>query len=377
MADYEAQDGLDKARLAAVAMTVGAGLLALLAALWALAELWALSSRPAAVTEGAPPGNFLTVSDVLLRLFSAWTLSLLLWGAAELLRRLSDLLEAVNTGFGVFAGRTGSPLARVRAGDEHQTQLLDELVHLTRELRDIELLSPEERAKRLEAEAGELVRQLEQEVPALLREHNLQQAQLRVRRARQRFPSLKNWDALEQQVEQARTKLEAHDIAAATREVDDLAALGAWDRAAEVVRHLRQRHPNSDAVVELNRRITLGRERASAEERAKLMSQAQAATNRKQWNEALRLVETLLDKYPGSPESQELRAQVAVLKDNVEIQHRQEMETRIRELIRDHRLAEALRVANELITRYPDSPQAHVLRQQILPKLEQRAAEGM
>jgi hypothetical protein len=371
MADYEAQDGLNKARFAAAAMVVGAGLLAFLAALWALAALWSFAGQPAAA-RGPDAGNFVGITWIFVRLFIAWAVALLLWGAAEVLRRITDLIEAVGSGFGaVAAGRGG--FARARTGDDDQhTQLLDELVHLTRELRDIELLSPTERAQRLQAEASELVQLLEREVPALLREHNLQEAQLRVRRARQRFPALPNWDALEQQVEQARTKFEAHDIATATREVDDLTALGAWERALGVVQHLRQRHPNSEKVAELNRRIGLGREKATAEERAKLMSQAQAATNAKQWTEALRLVESLLAKFPGSPEAQELRTQAPVLKDNVEIQIRQELETRIRELIKEQRLSEARKIAHDLITRYPDSPQAHVLREQILPKLEQR-----
>ncbi len=376
MADYdESVEDLSRPRVVAGLLAVGAVLLALIAGVWALAQLWGLSRLPAGTFPG-PTAGFPGVMGVLLALLLAWGLSLLLWGAAEFLRRLTDLSETVGRGLGALAGGgLGGPVRGRLADADHHGQMLEELVQLTRELRDIELLSEADRAIRQKAEAEELVRALEREVPALLREHNLQEAALRVARARQRFPSLPNWAGLMQQVEQARAKLEAHDSAAATREVDDLVALGAFDRAVEAVRHFRARHPNSEIVGELARRIATARERASAAERAKLMSQAQDATNRKQWAEALRLVETLLAKFPGSPEAEELRRQVPVIRDNVEIHKRQEMEAQIRELVRLQRFREALRVANELITNYPDSPQAAVLRDQ-LPRLEQRAAEA-
>jgi hypothetical protein len=194
-----------------------------------------------------------------------------------------------------------------------------------------------------------------------------------VDRARRRFPALPNWRGLAEQVEQARALFEAHDLLMASREVDDLAALGAWDRAGEVFRNLRQRHPVSEPVAELGRRVTLGQERATAEERARLMSQAQDATNKREWSRALTLVEGLLARFPGSPEAAELRQQVPILRANVEIHTRQEMEGHIRELIKQQRLTEALRVADELIGKYPDSPQAAALREQ-LPRLRQRVA---
>ncbi len=46
----------------------------------------------------------------------------------------------------------------------------------------------------------------------------------------------------------------------------------------------------------------------------------------------------------------------------------------LRTLLKEHRVADAMRISNELIAQYPDSPQAHALREQILPRLEQRAA---
>jgi outer membrane protein assembly factor BamD (BamD/ComL family) len=286
---------------------------------------------------------------------------------AEALRNLDQVLDKLGAG-------TMAPVRTpVVDAPSDQAHWLEELVHLTRELRDIELLSEPERAARLQHEADELVRQLEHDIPALLREHDLQEAHQRLMRARRRFPSLTHWDELARQIEQARAQFEAHDLEVATREVDDLAALGAWDRAVEIVRTLRQRHPASEQVAELTRRVAQAREKASAEERARLMARAQEATNRRQWGQALRLVEMVIARYPGSAEAQELRIQLGTLRANAEIQKRQEMEAEIRTLLKEHQLSAAMRVANELIAQYPDSPQAHALREQVLPRLEQRA----
>ncbi|MEW6198586.1 MAG: hypothetical protein AB1601_08000 [Planctomycetota bacterium] len=365
----ETPRGLNRVRLVAATLVAVGGLAALATTAWALVEFLNLSQRAQPLPTVR---EFLwAVAGLLL----GWGLGALLWGVAELLRRLDD---AGSAGSGVrgptAVGLDLGPAGTVDPASEHQNHLLEELVHLTRELRDIELLSDAERAARQREEAAELIKRLEQEIPILLREHNLTEAENRLRRARQRFPALPQWVTLAEQLEQARAKFEAHDLALATREVDDLAALGAWDRAVELVRDLRQRHPHSEKVSELVRRVATGRERASAEERARLMSRAQDATTRREWREALQAVETVIARFPDSAEAHDLRLQLPTLKANVEIQVRHEMEATIRDLIRDQRFSEALRIARELIQRYPDSPQAAVLREQ-LHRLEQRAAE--
>jgi outer membrane protein assembly factor BamD (BamD/ComL family) len=375
MADTQeanAPESLNPVRFVAAALKIIAGLLALGAVIAVSARFWTLghapdASVPALVEAGVG--------------FVAWFgFAMLMWGLAEILGHLDEIRALLrNQVAGVTApSLPAQSFPRPRPNDvrsEAQTHLLEELVHLMREVRDIELLSEPERAARLRAEATELVQQMEREIPLLLREHNLQEARTRLQRARQRFPSLSNWDALGQQIEQTRAQFEAHDIELATREIDDLAALGAWDRATDVVRTLQQRHPEAEPVRDLARRVLLGQERATAEERARLMSQAQDATNRRDWPRALELVETLVSRFPGSAEVRELRQQLPTLQANVEIHKRQEMEATIRELVRTRRYPDALRIANELIERYPQSPQAAVLRDQ-LPRLQERLAQA-
>ncbi|MCK4343602.1 MAG: hypothetical protein KAY37_17960 [Phycisphaerae bacterium] len=360
--------GLNLGRMAAAAMTFGGLLFAVVATIWGLARFWELNQL-----EAPTVADFVAAAVLLL---GAWVVFLLLWGGAELLRKLEDVLETLRDSAGTTPG--AASVARSQPGDsaaEAQARALEQLVELAREQCDIALLSEHERTLRARVESSTLARQLEHDVPLLLREHNWQEAQERVQRARARFPSVSTWETLAEQVEQARAKFEAHDLETATREVNDLSALSAWDRAADVVRDLRRRHPRSEKVSELVRRVEAGLNKAVAEERARLMSQAQEATDQRDWGEALRRVETLLEKYPKSPEALELRQQLPTLRSNAEIQHRQQMENEIRDLIKEQRFVEALRTARELIGRYPDSPQAAVLRGQ-LPRLEQKAGEN-
>ena len=103
------------------------------------------------------------------------------------------------------------------------------------------------------------------------------------------------------------------------------------------------------------------------------MAQAQEAANRREWKTALSLALTVIQRFPKSPEAQALRMQLPTLRENAEIQARQRMEAEIRDLIKARRFDEALRITDELIQQYPNSPQAAVLREQ-LPRLEEKAA---
>jgi hypothetical protein len=57
------------------------------------------------------------------------------------------------------------------------------------------------------------------------------------------------------------------------------------------------------------------------------------------------------------------------LTKNAEIEHRRELETKYKGLIEERKFAEALALAREVITTYPDSPQARAMKEQI-PHLE-------
>lgn len=313
------------------------------------------------------------VAVVAMMLGGVWA-GVALWGVAVIIRHLSVLQrtseQSAAAHADLAAGRSGTVENRLGVAESDE---LDELVVLLREVRDISLLNEEQRSLRLQAQGKAVCDLLQREVPVLLREHNWIEARNRVQEARERFPTFSEWDALEQRIEQMREQVEAHDIEAAERQINDLVSLGAWDRVSEVLKELLERHPEAVKAIDLAQRIRTERNKAESEQRARLMAQAQEASNAREWKAALAAASLLIQRYPKSPEAQALAMQLPTLKENAEIQTRQRMETEIRELIKQHRFDEALRVTNELLQQYPDSPQAAVLREQ-LPRLEEKAS---
>ncbi len=325
-------------------------------AAWAGYSLWAIGQAQA----GAPD-----VMSVFAGLGIGLAVALICWGLSAMLVRLDGLQRAI-TSLGAARSDVGGARRDVEISQG------DELVLLLREVRDISLLSDQQRQMRLHALGQAAISVLQRDVPQLLREHNWIEARRRVQEARERYPMLAEWDAFERQIEQMRTQVEAQDIENAERQVADLEALGAWDRVSEVCNDLLHRHPTSQRANALAQRVRSQRSTVEAEQRAKLMAQAQEATNSRDWRAALTAATALIQRFPRTAEAAALMQQLPLLRENAEIQARQVLEHEYRENVKHHRFEDALRVAHDLINQYPGSKQAEILREQ-LPKLEEMA----
>lgn len=382
MADYVDSDERSGARRARMIATVlwCAGWVGLVTTLvWGFGSVLQLGrGGDAPATQGAASdAGAAALLTILALMIAGLCGSAMLMGAGELLRQVDGFLS-------MYEERVADARVQSLAGPERASSpttgmashTLDELVVLLREVRDISLLNETQRGQRLAAQSRAVEEILEREVPVLLREHNWIEARNRVQEARARFPGNAAWDKFERQIEHMRTQVEEHDIEAAQRQISDLTSLGAWDRVAEVVNELVQRHPDSMKVIELSQSIRASKNKAEAEQRARLMAQAQEATNKRDWTTALQSAVALTQRFPKSPEAQALRMQLPVLRENAEIQTRQRMEAEIREHFRQHRYADALRLAQDVIEQYPGSPQAEALREQ-LPKLQEKAAAAV
>jgi outer membrane protein assembly factor BamD (BamD/ComL family) len=358
------QNSISRSRVVALLLEAGGILFALASLGWALVRFLEISRREAVRAED--------VLTTLALLLGGLVAGLLMWGVAELIRKLEALPDLMS----------GNP-GRLRAIESltpaaAPAPLLSEaqgatIVELLREVRDISLLTPEERTKRLETAGRALAAELEREVPRLLREHRWREARKRVQEARERFPTFPQFEQLEKQIETMRAEMESRDVEQAERQIHDLSALEAWERAAEVVRELLERHPDSEKANALAAVVRMKYEKSQAEQRARLMAHAQEQVRQRDWQGALQTANTIVQRYPKSPEAEALRLQIPTLAENAEIQIRQRLEAHIRALIRERRYDAALQSANELIDRYPNSPQAEALRAQ-LPKLRERVA---
>jgi tetratricopeptide (TPR) repeat protein len=174
---------------------------------------------------------------------------------------------------------------------------------------------------------------------------------------------------LAEYIEAAAGKAEAEDVAAATKQVEDLMSLTSWDRAMQVAEDLIDRHPNSLPAKQLLARIQREKQVHQQEHRNRLYVEIQRHTSRREWQQALAIARQLIAAYPESIEAESLRTQLDTLTKNAEIEHRRELETKYKGLIEERNFAEALALAREVIATYPESPQARVMREQI-PHLE-------
>ena len=370
MADYDEFDdrGLGRFQIMETILDIIGWVMVLISFLWGIVSI--VNVVRSTEENVSAPG----VLTIFILSLAGCCAGLLLFSFSRILRRL-DAIQQVSeqtmySQRDISSGRQRAASISSALADSAE---LDELVVLMREVRDITLLNDEQRSLRLAAQGKAVLSLLQREVPVLLREHNWIEARNRVQEARERFPTFSEWDEMERQIEEMRAQVEARDIAAAERQVEDLTALGAWDRVAEVIKELLERHPDAPRALELAQGLRAQRHKAESEQRARLMAQAQEATNQREWRAALTAATTLIQRYPKSPEAQALRIQLPTLQENAEIQMRQAAEAEIRGLIKAHRFDEALRKANELIQQYPASPQASVLREQ-LPRLEEKAA---
>jgi len=356
--ESDARPRLDRSRVAIELLNIGGWIVAIVSLIWGISEVAAIS----------PEENWVRpFFGATFRAGIGIGLAMLLWGVMELIRGSAATREAIaeiSAAAAPAADRHTRPVPRPAPDDD----TMNEVAVLLREVRDISLLNEGQRQMRLEAQGRVVAEMLERDVPSLLKEHNWIEARNRIQSARERFPGVSNWDALEQQIERMRAQVEQHDVEAAERQVADLVSLGAWDRVNDVLEELVERHPDSIRARQIAESIRAKRNAAEAELRSQLLMQAQKATNERDWSTAMSIAQQLIQRFPKSPEAQALRMQLPTLRANVEIKVRQRMEADFRDRLRAGQYDEALRIANEVIDHYPSSPQANALREQ-LPKL--------
>jgi len=322
-----------------------------------------------------PSGLQIVVSLVLLAAGLALAAGLL--GLAAVVRqidRLSEELGRKEEGPSRPQGEVFLPaVPAAPAAPPVDPQHLERMARLLEEIRDNVLLTDEERRRkreRLEAmERRERAVQIQQALDAG-EFHRARQLLLELER---RVGGDETTRELAEHIEEAARQAEAEDVAAATRQVEDLMSLTAWERAIQVANGLIDRHPDSLAARQLLARVQRERQVHQQEHRNRLHVDIQRHVSRREWRRALELARQLIDAYPESVEAEALRAQMDTLRANAEIEHRKELEAEYKRLCEQRRFDEALALAREVVATYPDSPQARVLRQQI-PQLEKRLA---
>ena len=157
------------------------------------------------------------------------------------------------------------------------------------------------------------------------------------------------------------------------RQVEDLLALSRYDEAAAVIAGFRETYPSHVDAAGLSVQIAADREAYVERTAAALFNEIKTAVDARQWRMALDGTQRFLTRFPDNVRSDRIRQQVRTIQKNAEIEERQENEGRIRDLARSGRFAEAADLCEQMLTRFPASPQAPSLRS-LLPRLRERSA---
>jgi tetratricopeptide (TPR) repeat protein len=174
------------------------------------------------------------------------------------------------------------------------------------------------------------------------------------------------------QLNEARATAAATAVDNASHQVEDLMALSRWDEAIALVDGLVSNHPDHADAQALRDRVARERDLSRNAACQRLFDEIRKDIDHRDWRKALAGSQQLLEKFGDLPRAEKVRGTVRTIQDNAEIQERQEVEARIQELIRGKRFTDAVELSEELIARFPGSPQADKLRD-LLPKLREHA----
>jgi len=158
------------------------------------------------------------------------------------------------------------------------------------------------------------------------------------------------------------------------RRVEDMMSLAQFTRAESLAQALLSSLPDwteAEALLETVRRESKA---FRSEQQARLFSEFQKWTESRQWINALSVGEQLLDKYPACNRAQHVSATMATVRSNAHFQEARQLRDRISDLIRRKRFAEAIKIAEDVVVRFPNTQVARQLRS-LIPNMKRRSGE--
>ncbi|MFH1419007.1 MAG: tetratricopeptide repeat protein [Planctomycetota bacterium] len=240
------------------------------------------------------------------------------------------------------------------------------------DIRDSLLLSPEERLDKRRRLVEEEIHNARVLVSSLTKKGDFGQAREVAESVRRKYPGEVWATELVEQVEESREQHESEDVSSVTHQVNDLMSISAWERANHLARQLVESHPDSAEARQLWLRVERQHRQFLGEQQRRMNAEIQRFVSARRWEEALAAARIFVQRFPNSADSEALRMQIPTLEANAEIEVRQRIEAQIMACARQGRYMEAAELAKSIVQRYPDSPQAQVLRSQ-LGRLEELA----
>ena len=252
------------------------------------------------------------------------------------------------------------------------SESMHQVIALLQEIRELALLSDSQRKERLANAQQHRGDFLAAEAQRLLELKEWTAAQNALSSLEREYPNSPNLEKMKSRLKSGKREAESGAIAQLRERVEDLMAVWAWDQAyAETARFV-QSFPDHAEGHDLLRRVMSERDSYVESTANRLYEEIKTDIDRRMWRRAMGSAVKLLECAPGHRRSVAIRGQLKTIRENAEIEERQEQERRIQDLIRGKQFFEAIDLAEDLLQRFPNSPQAETLKN-LLPKMRELA----
>ena len=248
----------------------------------------------------------------------------------------------------------------------------EEVISLLSEIMENTLLDEPDTVAKRQLAKKHRQQTLQREIEAFIRTGKHREAHQRLEEFRMRYADSDDVRQMEQQLSDALRQHEQNEIANVSEQVERYMGLGLWERAMETAQTLAEQFPENPDAAHLPETVRMEQGANRRQDQQRLYREIEHLVGRRRWREAHRAAQTLMQNHPDSPEANALADQMEELRRNAAISERREWEQRITEHIQTGRHREAYDLAMELMEKYPDSPQADEIRKN-LDQLRARA----
>jgi len=251
---------------------------------------------------------------------------------------------------------------------------IPQMIKLLSDINENILLDEQNKQKKFEFLVNQKIQSALAEVETLINKSEWAGARAILDTLIKKYPEKNELKEKLTRLEERRREAFNQELAKTRKLINDFIAISAWDKAVKQAEVLLEKHPDAQEAKELVAQIGQEREKFRTEQIKRMEADIQRSITRKRWNDALQIAQQLIDKYPDSPEAELLREKMETLRANAEIEKRQQLEEQIKDLIKRRNFIQALELAKYVIQEYPDSPQAQALREQ-MEKMEELASQ--
>mgnify|MGYP002622969057 FL=1 len=311
------------------------------------------------------PMEFLIVVGLLVAGGGAIALILGLMQVIAQIRRLQDRSEAIEHRVSILAEHSLNSRKDQESNGASQVNIARETRDLLAELREILLLSEDERARRYallrEREFKRRLASAAQHVQA----HEFHHAREELTKLRDRFGADATLQQAYKDLDDAYEAAMSRDLTTTQANVRELMAAHKWEDAEQAAHELARKYPNGAEAIGLLGLVRRERALFAQKHRQRMHDEIQQFVHQRKWQDALRAARKFIETFPSGQDTELLRDQLATLLENADIQTRRDLELKIKAHIQQKQYWEALDLARAMLRDHPLSPQAKALSTQI------------